>query len=381
MMTRRLFIASFAALALVATARADTFVATASTVQTNNVGGTAPLTNTIVGSTSGGFSFDNTIGQNVGGLPGSTLAFVSVGSDAVAGGYGQFGGGTIPGTYTDGAGTHNVIAVFAVSGTLNTLAGGAVNTTSLLGAVSYYAAPIGNSYNQFNPATWGTGGTLLAKFNLVSPPFNVTQGTTGAGGAVPAGVLNQVGINLTNPTNQQGDFLFKQDKTVGVSNFITVPTGVPDPGMVITGVGLHGFLNQKLDQPSSSNPTNPGNDFRFLDPAGPTAGAGLGILNTIAQNAGLPGFATAFFSGAAPTGGDPTGNGFAPYVGPSFGFGTNQGSGDFGVNLGQSSFPGFIESATTTTIPEPASMLLWGLFAAGSGVYGAIRRRRAQKVA
>jgi len=111
MMTRRLLLASFVAFALVATARADTFVATASVVQTNNTGGTAPSTNTIVGSTSGGYSFDNTTSQNVGGGLNSVVSFKSVGSDQLSGGYGQFGGGSIPATYTDGSGTHQVIAV------------------------------------------------------------------------------------------------------------------------------------------------------------------------------------------------------------------------------------------------------------------------------
>jgi len=386
MMTRRLLLASFVAFALVATARANTFVATASVVQTNNTGGTAPSTNTIVGSTSGGYSFDNTTSQNVGGGLNSVVSFKSVGSDQLSGGYGQFGGGSIPATYTDGSGTHQVIAVFAVSGTVAVNGVGATLSTSTAGGVSFYAAPVGNSYNQFNPATWGTGGTLLAQFNVVNPPFLVTQGATGAGGTVSPAVLNQVAINFVNPTNQQGDFLFKQNTAVGVPGFLTTPLGVPDPGQVITGEGLHGFLNQKVDQPSSIDPTNPADDFRFLDPGGPTAGGGLGVLNTIATSLGVGTFAPTFFNGAAPTGGDPTGTGFAPYAGPGYGGGSqvlSNGSGDFGVNLGITTYPGFIETplTTPTTIPEPTSMLLWGLFAAGSGAYGVIRRRRATRAA
>jgi len=350
-----------AALALVfgTSARADFFDSSA----TINSPAAIANVNQILGSSSGGFVFNNTVGSPTGGTgaPGDTTRnFVAVGSDLLSN-YALAGGGSAAAKFAG----QDIVKVFAVSGQAVAGAGGATNSTIMAGGVAYFAIPTG-TYNQFNPNTFNPAtATLLAKFAIV-PAQNIGQINQGVGGGIPASAVNAIGLNVLSPINAQGHFLLSEvPGGVPGQAFITAnATGLP-PGAQLQGEGIHALVNEQvlLGQTTDNTTTNA---FRFVDPT--LGGTGLAALNAIALLLGSAGgtFAPVF-------GAEATGNGFNPYAGPSV-TGTI-GSGDFGALFGNTEFPGvFAETTPPGRVPEPATLVTFGVIAA-AGAFG-LRRRK-----
>jgi len=344
--------------ACAASARADFFDTSATILINNNVPvpGSVSNVNQIIGTSSGGFDFTNTTSAATGGSPNQSRNFVSVGSDLVVS-YNQFGGGSVPATFNG----QQLVKVFAVSGVSTAGAGGLTTNVVNSGTVGYFAIAPG-SYNAFNPTTWGTAANLVASYTLVGPQ-NINQTPTGTGGGIPASAVNVIALNTASPVNSQGHFL-------GVENFNPgfITTNVFPPGTATTGEGIHVLVNQQVAFQGTTNPADPANNFRFLDPAGPTAGTGLAALNAFAALFGVGTFADVFGAGTG------TGASFNPYVGPSLG--QVPGSGDFGILSGDTEFPGFFTAnQETPRVPEPATIAVFGLLAISAGAYGTVRRR------
>jgi len=353
-----------AALALVfgTSARADFF----DTSATINSPAAIANVNQILGSSSGGFLFNNTVGNPTGGVnAGDVRNFVSVGSDLLSN-YSLAGGGNVAAKFAG----QDIVKVVAVSGTTVTAAGGAVvNASITAGGVAYIAIPTG-TYNQFNPLTFNiTGANLLAKFSITTPQ-NIGQINQGVGGGIGAGAVNTIGINVLSPINAQGHFLLTEvPGGVPGTAFITPNTAGLPPGATLTGEGIHALINEQVIVGQTTDNTTT-NAFRFVDPAFGGA-AGLAALSNIAAQLGSAGgsFANAFGVG------DGTGNSFNPYAGPSV-TGT-PGSGDFGTLFGNTEFPGvFAETVPPGRVPEPATLVTFGVIAA-AGAFGLRRRKTA----
>jgi len=349
-----------AALALVfgTSARADFFDSSAT------INSPAPIgnVNQILGSSSGGFTFNNTVGTPAPNpAVGSTANFVSVGSDLLSN-YAIAGGGSAAAKFAG----QDIVKVFAVSGVATSAGGGVTNSSITGGGVAYFAIPTG-TYNQFNPNTFNPAtATLLAKFSIV-PPQNIGQINQGVGGGIGASAVNAIGLNVLSPINAQGHFLLAEAPggVPGTAFISPNTTGLP-PGATLQGEGIHALINEQviLGQTTDNTSTNA---FRFVDPT--LGGTGLAVLNSIALLLGSAGgtFADAFGAGTG------TGNSFNPYAGPSV-TGTT-GSGDFGALFGNTEFPGvFAETTPPGRVPEPATLVTFGLIAA-AGAFG-LRRRK-----
>lgn len=374
---KHLIAVTLASLALGGGARADFIVTTISDVDKGS-GGTASNVNALVGTSAGNFDFGNTIGSTTGGSAvGDTRQVVSVGVDVLSGGLKSFGGGNTGATYNG----NPIVVVTAVQGTATVTAlGGGTQFKVESGKIGFFQtdANFNANFNQFNPLTWqatdATGATLktpLAVFKLVDPSgivgFDVLQGTKGDGGNVLSANNNLINFQTQNPTNNTGDFTFKET-SIGSPGaaFIQVSKDGLFPGNTDLGDALHIFINQVLAKSTSNDPNDAGNKFRFVDPDGSNGVKGLAALNTIATNlGGLSFFASGFGSGT---------NTFDPYGGPSGNPQVFPGSGDLGANFGLTGFPGILQEPPPP-IPEPASMVLWSVLGVGA-MYGAYRRRR-----
>jgi hypothetical protein len=371
-MFRRLaFSAVVATLVGVTGAKAD-FITTSATFNSvpvvNNV-------NQVVGTNAGGFLFNNTI-NGQGGNPGQSRNIISVGADILNGGFGQVGGGFQAGTFNG----RPIVAVTAVTGNTLAQAGGQTLSTITGGSVGLFALPAGVSFNQFNPLTWGATNNLgnaaltpLAVYQIV-PPQNIILGPNAdpASGPVAAGNVNQISLNTTNATLAQGIFLLRETSDgVPGAGFMSVNNPPLPPNTFITAEGLEAFVNERLAFAQSVDPANSNNPFRFIDPAGSNAAAGLNAMNTIANLLAGTNFASAFGVG------DGSGSSFNPYGGPSNN--TFPGSGDFGTTFGSTYYPGVYTDVRVNNIPEPASMITFGVFTAGFGLTGFVRRRWAKK--
>jgi len=114
--------------AYAANARAD-FFDTSATIASNP---TVANVNQIIGTSSGGFVFNNAVSTPAI-SPGSAINFTGVGSDLITN-YGLAGGGNAPGGAHFGAG-FDIVKVFAVSGSSAIGAGGATVNTITTGGM------------------------------------------------------------------------------------------------------------------------------------------------------------------------------------------------------------------------------------------------------
>ncbi len=180
--------------------------------------------------------------------------------------------------------------------------------------------------NLKDPTTWETG-TQIATYQLTEPPQITESGPNGAlGDNYPTSVLDQAAVNYSGLTTT-GQFLFT---TVNNGGYIQTN---PIPGQL--GDGLLAHIQEQL---VTSNLTS----YNYT-------GTGQTALNTIFKNG--TGIAGAF-------------NNYAPSAnGPS----TIQ---LFGVNADPGNF----------IVPEPASMLLFGLGLLGAAGQGWMARRNRKKV-
>jgi hypothetical protein len=284
-------------------------------------------------------------------------------------------------------------------------------------AVLYQTTP-GNAFAVNNLATWGIPGTPSAAnasplgvyiLKAPQPPVEtVTQGNATAyvsnkNGAAAAQVNFAAAPNGTT-TNITGAALLRDQGTIAgnvftpgpdVFNFAGAPVNpafVPTFGRTIngTGAGPGTFLL-------------PGTVFDFTD----TFQSSLNAAFDITTNAANLGIANGFF---ATFGGDPglvlpdgtvlPGTGLLNADFPGFATGFNTGT-NFGYNpnfnnplvnnTNTGDFPAQTSTATgiaptlepsaipTVGIPEPVSMLVWGLGGGGAALFGYLRRRRNQK--
>ncbi|HEX5269286.1 MAG TPA: PEP-CTERM sorting domain-containing protein, partial [Gemmataceae bacterium] len=315
-----------AGLVCAVSARADTLTLTSGTVD-----GKTPI-NQFNSTALSGFSYTNAIASgNLGttvqvGDAINEVGFVVVPQSSAL----QFvGNGSLPQSTTL---SPQIIAVFAVHGTVTNTVGGTLQASITSGSLALLQGVNGGTFRANDPTTWIAGGTLVQGWtihnvpggtNTVSAPNNTLSG--GPGVSQPASG-NNVGVaNLLSPFNSDTNVVF--DNKAG--NFIPFN-------------GLQVDLGERL-----------------VDPGAPG-----GALNTADADALSIALTGQTFTGPG------TGGQFAPGYGIS---GTilsgSTANGDTIQSAGSTAWFGNFPAVTTTTgaVPEPASMLLWGLGALGVG--------------
>lgn len=253
-----------------------------------------------------------------------------------------------------------LVGVFAVEGVTSAPMGGVSTANFTSGRLGFFTISSAATYNTYNPLSWGAtnaAGTLLntpvAVFELAAPT-DVKPGTGYTAFNLGAGSVNTAGINVTAPTDTQGNFLFSPENTSLVnsdgsaitpnpgSNWLTVtnPTGDPAKEGLISQINQHVIIGTALQG--------------FMA----TGSAGLDAMNTIAQVlGGLGQFASSVCNPATCTAAqlaNPLTYNITSALSPT---GTN--SADIRATLGTITAPG--------TVPEPAVLALMGIGLAGLG--------------
>jgi hypothetical protein len=342
-------------------AHADLWLTTRSTITNQNVpsntgnlpgpvaGAGSPLTyDSLTGSSLGGVSYTNAF-ASVGNTPGSRTAqnndiVHELGVDLFPSGF------TLGGPTSNLLNNTNVTAVFAGTGTItSTIPGGGVLAASFQQLVVNIYNRGSTAIDRNDPSTWGVNAAnLINQYVLHVAPggSSVQQGFNPPGFAltVSAGINN---AGIANPANG----------VTSQSFFIIDHTAAGNGPNYMGATPLEVELNELLQQ---STQTGVGG---VLNQANANA-----VFQTLFASAGLVPNGGNFFS--APDGATDTS--FAPSGPPQFV------NGDTVQTAGATVFP--LQSTTSFPgVPEPASMLLWGLGAIGVSAY--VRRRRAQKSA
>jgi hypothetical protein len=276
--------------------------------------------------------------------------------------------------------TTKYVAVFAANGTISNAALGTatVNFAAGSGQLFIFASPIDNDptggmsgqFSATNPSTWGISGTPLATFD-VAAPLNIAPGSPFSNpNFFAVGDVNNFTTNDGPQQQAQGRVLFS-DKN---DPFFTVTDGAL-PGFTKTGEGVYANIAETL-----SALVNGGLDTTtdVLDDKLVAGGNGipdsLDYLNFVAALAGLSDLGVATGNQAFATGFGSTG---APGS-FNYGGGQNLGTGDLAFTLGGAIIPGIFASPDVQ-VPEPASMLVWGVGMGIAGVMGLRRRRNKAK--
>jgi hypothetical protein len=247
-------------------------------------------------------------------------------------------------------GNNKVVAVFAGDARIvsaNPVTGDVVVQLES-GRLGLFFSPSAVAFDRTNPATWGVGAAgQLATFNLIGQD-NVFQGNAQAEAiTVLAAQTNMIAANAINPTLNQGTFLFVDlnDPFLPVTTFDKLPPGFPFTENLIAE-----FQERLLTTPLSLVP------------------GGLAQLNAIAAFLGQP--ANIGGQAFATLGGNPA-------VATDFNPSGNLSTGDATFQAGGGLVPG-IQPQQVPDIPEPATLLLWGVIATG-GVAVGLRRRLSRK--
>lgn len=342
-------LAFLAAAGVASSASADTFYNLRAGVPDQG-GGTAGVNvNTVQGTALGGYSYANQYTGAVG-LPVGGERVRTVTADVITG-YTQNPGGMLP-IFNNLGGNDKIVAIFAGDGTISVGMGGLQTATFTSGRLWFFESPVSGPGNAFfdpiNPSTWGFGGAPLAVFDLIAPMDIAPGNALANGNAFSASQVNNISLNSLAPQQAQGRFLFRDVN----DPYILVTDPLLVPGVVAIQEGLWGTIEESLDQ--TPDPLSAGN---------------LAILNQIAAAAGLGnlgGAGTAFATGL--------GSGLNTDFGPT-GLPNAGATGDFQFNLGSSFVPGLI-GRPEIEIPEPASMIVWGVGMGIAGLMGARYRRK-----
>jgi len=314
---------------------------------------TGTTNNIIEVDVSNGVSYNNSFSAGAA-APGDRIQTVGVATFNL--GLGQPLQAPAPGTGVSPIPNHNIVGVFALTGTQQATPVGTLADQFRTGQLRLYDLGT-NGISLANPATWVPNIAILSQgllqtYNLtfqVGPGAGVHQAVvagpaaTGQNVNQPGGSLQDVGIaNIGSPFNASGNVLFT-NATPGAGTFtVTNPAGFVD------GLFVH------VDQTSvSTAPFDLG-----------LGAAGVANLNLLSL-----GFGQGLFADATLPGGT-----FNPQ-GPPF---TN---GDIAQLTSGKTYPVIIPLTTPTapTIPEPASLIVWGLLAAGGSCYGSVRRWRMKR--
>jgi hypothetical protein len=153
-----------------------------------------------------------------------------------------------------------------------------------------------------------------------------------------------------NPAQNQGRLLILDGTP---QNFAVINNPVIDPGMQQTSSGLYATFTEQLQAPFGNFDNTNNTNLQ-------TANA---IFNTLLPGVSGFGFATFGTGGASDFTPSNFVNGVPPDFNSSFGFSV------FPI-IGEQPIPGNI-------IPEPTTMLLWGVVVLGAGLFGRSRLRKA----
>jgi hypothetical protein len=370
---------------------------------------------------SGGVTFINSYNGNpfVGPLP---VPFKSVGAVPIANV--TFSNTPAPGSTTQNATGSAVsssgvlVGVFALQGQTNGLGANAV--TFHQGVERFYLS--NQAFSPTDLSTWGlpgtasavNGGTLIGQYVLKNNSDAKSTILPDQGAGIPGEQSNKGNpLSTTSFANGLGPTAVNNSSVPANKASITGSAQFRDVGTVM-GLGTNTPSFNQTGKDAFSNRTTDGTSIfpnTFLLPGQitdftdafqttgtfPFSKADLTIANNFFKSAAAEGSITLPDGQVLPGANllNDTFNGFATGVGsgPDTNFNDNLSfaGGTFTSTTGDfTSTTAFNEiiptqeptpftttsSSATHTIPEPASMLLWGLIAGGGGLYGALRRRR-----
>ncbi|MGE0375947.1 MAG: PEP-CTERM sorting domain-containing protein [Planctomycetaceae bacterium] len=256
-----------------------------------------------------------------------------------------------------------LVIVSAILGSITSVAAGATTATFTAGRA--FAVKVG-SFDSRNPESWG--GTIVAEFAL-KPQEDVVSGTpVGANVSFSASQTNRSSVNSGAIQQTQGVFLFREDsqqgQTPGDNLLSNVDQSVIPVGAIFDAESLIADIDQTLLFDDLE-------DFETVVNPGGFSAADLAVLNAYAALAGFADLGIAGTAFATSIGGD------VRDFNPQFpnGDGGPGPNGDFFGTLGADNYV-----AVQASVPEPASVVLFGL---GAGFCGlcALRRRRNAKLA
>lgn len=338
------------------------------TFATSDGAATTPTRNQFAGTQSDGYTFNNNI-SNLAPLSGGTVR--SVFSNSITN-YTLTGAPSMDAQYTLGGVAHDIVLVGGIEG--STTAGNTPVFTATSGYIGFFAQPV-NTYVANNPSTWGatnasTGGdglsllTPIAIFQLkpaepITDTGIMVDGGPGTFNTAQAAV-NKIAIDIVNPALNQGIFLFEESTAVATlegTEYIDI-TGI-NPGTLPSNAIVD--LLEDLAIRVSEQVQTAGLAFGMLD------GTDLNVLNTIASQLAM----------LSDLGGANTG--FATGLGPGTATTFNSGPGpgltsDIETNFGVNGVMAVQFQTEEAVVPEPSSILIWGV---GLALIGGLGCRRA----
>lgn len=339
-MIRKALLTGILALALAGGVQAapitGNYITTNGTLNLPNAAGVPGVIH-VDGGNNAGVSYTNAFTSTTGGTLTSGTPLVGVGSILLS----QYTVGPPPGSTSNFNNPHNIVATFAVSGTVTGL-GPQFTGTFTTGTLNVYDTG-STGWDASKPTTW-TSGTVLASYRLAFQDTmvhnNVVSGPMagpffGAQIVQPGSAQDTAIANTQSPFNSSNNILFNR-----VSGSLLVPN-VPG-GTLFDGL----FVNSNE---TILNPTTGGDNG--------LGASGIATLNTIAN---------AFIGTNFVTMADP----FTP------GNVTSNFNGDTSQSLGVTGYPVYLLAPPPPGVPEPASMLLWGALTVGMGAWGSARRLR-----
>jgi len=352
-------------LAYAANASADVFIGTCA-VQNGAGGfnvGVPPLgpdglpngVNQLIGNTTLGVQYINAVSNSLGdnNAFGGTGTVHTVGSNLIATEGFRAGGGQ-PASFNG----QDIVVVFAARGTTTAGTAQVFNATNI--GAAFYAVPTG-TYNQNNPATWGTGGAPIATYGNIFRDTVRDNGPAALNGGGPGifnlapGQVNTIGINTIVNSANQGFFLLQEINNPNFWNLIGNPLLLPNnnPNALVTRVDESLLVADAINTGNlAANLATLNNIFNTLLPGVAALDGGIAFASAIGPTGSTAGPASSF----NPSNGNP-----------------NPNTSDFIFSFGTSTALGNIFAPNETRVPEPATL---AVFATMMGVGGLVYRRR-----